>query len=65
MHTEHLHQTLSPQAYAALQDGFRRQAEQDRRRAFQSFGPCWPGQLWQRVQGLRLPAVVPGHPQKA
>lgn len=67
MHTEHLHQTLSPQAYAALLDGLQRQAQQDRRRAQQAFGRTWPRQLWrwwQRAERLRHP-FFPAHPQKA
>lgn len=67
MHTEHLHQTLSPQAYAALLDGLQRQALQDRRRSQRTFGQTWPRQLlqlWQRAQRLRHP-VFPTHPQKA
>ena len=64
MHTEHLHQTLSPQAYAALLDRLQQQAQQDRRRAQQAFGQAWPRLLWQRAQRLRLP-VTSTHPQKA
>ena len=52
MHTEHLHQTLSPQAYAALLDRLQQQAQQDRRRAQQAFGQAWPRLLWQRAQRL-------------
>jgi len=36
MHTEHLHRTLSPQAYAHLQDTLRRQAEAEHRLAVQT-----------------------------
>lgn len=67
MHTEHLYQTLSPQAYAVLLDSIRRQAMQERRLAVQAFGQAWPRQLWrwwQRVQRLRIP-FIPPHPQKA
>ena len=64
MHTEHLHQTLSPQAYAALLGRLQQQAQQDRRRAQQAFGQAWPRLLWQRVRRLRLP-VTSTHPQKA
>lgn len=67
MHTEHLHQTLSPQAYAALLDGLQRQALQERCRAVQAFGQAWPRQLWRlwlRAQRLRHP-FIPSHPQKA
>lgn len=67
MHTEDLHQTLSPQAHAALLDGIQRQAVQDRRRALQAFGQAWPRQLlqlWRLAQRLRHP-VFPAHPQKA
>ena len=41
MHTEHLHQTLSPQAYAALIDGIHRQASRERRLAVRRFGRSW------------------------
>lgn len=67
MHTEHLHQTLSPRAYAALLDRLQQQAQLDRRRAQQAFGQAWPRQLlqlWLRARRLRLP-VIPTHPQKA
>jgi hypothetical protein len=67
MHTEHLHQTLSPQAYAALLDSLQRQAMQERRLAVQAFGQTWPRQLWPwwlRAQRQRH-AVFPTHPQKA
>jgi hypothetical protein len=37
MHTEHLHRTLSPQAYARLQDHLRQQAECEHRLAVQTF----------------------------
>jgi uncharacterized protein (DUF924 family) len=45
MHTEHLHQTLSPQAYAALLDDIHRRARLERRRAVQRFGRSWPTRL--------------------
>lgn len=64
MHTEHLHQTLSPRAYAALLDRIQRQAVQDRRQALRAFGQAWPRQLWQRAQRLSHP-FIPTHPQKA
>lgn len=64
MHTEHLHQTLSPQAYAALLDGLQRQALQDRRRAVQAFGQVWSQSLWRWWQRSRYP-VFPTQPQKA
>ena len=64
MHTEHLYQTLSPQAHAALLDGLQRQAMQDRRRALRAFGQDWPRQLWRRAQCLRHP-VFPTRPLKA
>ena len=67
MHTEHLHQTLSPQAHAALLDRFQQQAQQERRLALRAFGQTWPRlllQLWQRAQRLR-PPFYPAHPQKA
>ncbi|MGS5089249.1 hypothetical protein ACVC7V_22450 [Hydrogenophaga sp. A37] len=64
MHTEHLYQTLSPQAYAALLDRIRRQAVQERRLAVLAFGQDWPRRLWRLWQRLRFP-IVPTHPQKA
>ena len=45
MRTEHLHQTLSPQAHAALFDALRGQAERERRAAVQRFGAGWPTRL--------------------
>ena len=67
MHTEHLHQALSPQAYAALLDRLQQQAQRERRRALRAFGRTWPRQLlqlWQRAQRLSHP-FTPTHPQKA
>lgn len=62
MHTEPLHKTLSPQAYAALLDGLQRQALQERRLAQRAFGQAWWRPMWRHVQRLRLPHF-PGHPQ--
>lgn len=42
MRTEHLHQTLSPLAHAALFDALRGRAERERRAAVQRFGAGWP-----------------------
>lgn len=62
MHTEHLHHTLSPQAYAALLDGLQRQARQERRLAVRAFGIAWLRALWRRVQRLHVP-LFPCHTQ--
>ena len=51
MHTEHLYQTLSPQAYAALRDAIRQQASRERRAAVQGFGLAWP--RWRVSLALR------------
>lgn len=45
MNTEHLHQTLSPQAYAALLDGLQAQAERQRRAEQRALGTG----AWRRV----------------
>jgi hypothetical protein len=52
MRTEHLHQTLSPQAYAALFDALRHQAERERRAAVRRFGQAWAERLSARVRRL-------------
>lgn len=52
MRTEHLYQTLSPQAHAALFDALRRQAERERRSAVQRFGQGWATRLGARVRRL-------------
>lgn len=52
MRTEHLHQTLSPQAHAALFDTLRHQAERERRAAVQRFGAGWPTGLRALAQRL-------------
>ncbi|MDR7149709.1 hypothetical protein J2W49_001664 [Hydrogenophaga palleronii] len=61
MHTEHLHRTLSPQAYARLQDDIRQQAESEHRQAVQTFFHAllvdWPHRLLQTVAGVRHPAA--------
>lgn len=38
MNTENLYWVLSPDAYTALREGLKRQAEQERREAIQNFG---------------------------
>lgn len=38
MNTETLYWVLSPDAYTALREGLKRQAEQERREAIQNFG---------------------------
>jgi len=46
MNTEHLHSTLSPQAYAELVDGLRLQAERERSTAMHAFALTgWCGLL--------------------
>jgi hypothetical protein len=45
MRTEHLHQTLSPQAHADLFDALRGQAEREHRTAVQRLGAGWPTRL--------------------
>lgn len=52
MHTEHLHQTLSPQAYAALLNDIHRQARLERQRAVQCFGRSWPTRLRALVRSV-------------
>lgn len=47
MHTEHLHRTLSPEAYADLQDHLRLQAESQRQLAVQAVFFGWPRLLLQ------------------
>lgn len=65
MRTEHLHQTLSPRAHAALFDALQRQAESERRAAVQRFGLAGIVQLSARVRRLAshgagtAPAVCP------
>lgn len=54
MRTEHLHQTLSPQAYAALVDAIHRQARRECRLAVQRFGAGWTIRL--RALARRLAA---------
>jgi hypothetical protein len=63
MRTEHLHQTLSPQAHAALFDALRQQAERNHRTAVQRVGAGWSNRLRALVRGLaahrvhKVPAV--------
>jgi hypothetical protein len=45
MSTEYLHQTLSPQAYAALFDALRGRAEREHRTAVQRIGAGWSTRL--------------------
>lgn len=52
MRTEYLHQTLSPQAHAALFDALRQQAERERRAAVQRSGQAWAHRLSAVVRGL-------------
>jgi hypothetical protein len=52
MRTEHLHQTLSPQAHAALFDALQHQAERERQAAVQRFGQGWAERLGARVRRL-------------
>lgn len=52
MRTEHLHQTLLPQAHAALLDALQRQAERERRAAVQGFGQTWAERLGAQVRRL-------------
>ena len=60
MHTESLHRTLSPQAYAALLDHIRRQAEAERRLAIQAFFQAvvfaWPRHSLLAAQRILQPA---------
>lgn len=60
MHTEHLHRTLSPEAYARLLDDIRRQAESQRRLAVQTVFLGWPSLLLQRAPRAARPIF---HPQ--
>jgi hypothetical protein len=60
MHTETLHRTLSPQAYATLLDHMRCKAEAERRLAIQAFFQAvffaWPRQSLLAVQRSLQPA---------
>ena len=52
MHTEHLYQTRSPQAYAALREAIQQQASRERRAAVQGWcQPSWA--RWRVPRGLR------------
>lgn len=53
MHTEHLHRTLSVQAYAHLQDTLRQQAEEEHRLAVQAGFQALARQLLQLAQRMR------------
>ena len=68
MHTEHLHQTLSPQAHAALLDVIHRQARRERRLAVQHFGSGWISHALVRVgrvaSGFKRAAALV-HPARA
>ncbi|MDG5975320.1 hypothetical protein H010_08681 [Hydrogenophaga taeniospiralis CCUG 15921] len=61
MNTEHLHQTLSPQAYAVLQDGLRAQAERQRRAEQRTFGAG----VWHRIRRAAAPVQTPTAPFSA
>jgi hypothetical protein len=68
MRTEHLHQTLSPQAHAALFDALRGRAEREHRTAVQRFGTGWSTRLRtlarrlaaRRVQGAPVVQLMEG-----
>lgn len=57
MHTEHLHRTLSPEAYARLLDDLKRQAESQRRLAAQTVFFGWPSLLLQRARRAGRPLL--------
>jgi hypothetical protein len=65
MTTENLYWVLAPDAYAKLREGFKRQAERERREAIERFDATG----WQRLLALsqRQPARLRPrlHPQKA
>ncbi|MBA4265818.1 MAG: hypothetical protein C0453_12100 [Comamonadaceae bacterium] len=61
MHTEHLHRTLTPQAYAHLRGTLRQQAEEERRLAVQTFFLTWPRQLFLRANHALRPSPMPTH----
>jgi hypothetical protein len=48
MTTEHLDWVLAPDAYAQLREGFKRQAERERRQAIERFGAAG----WLRLLAL-------------
>jgi hypothetical protein len=60
MHTEPLHRTLSPLAYATLLDHIRCEAEAERRRAIQAFFQAvvfaWPRRSLLAAQRMLHPA---------
>lgn len=58
MRTECFHRTLSPQAYAALQDHLRREAETERLGAIQAF-------FAQALSGFRSMRPAPSDPQRS
>lgn len=64
MHTEHLHRTLSIQAYAHLQDTLRQQVEAEHRLAVQAGFQALPRQMVQLAQRMRH-AFTQTHPLKA
>lgn len=55
MNTEHLHQTLSPQAYAALLDGLQARAERQRRTEQRAFGAG----AWRAILRAQTPTTAP------
>lgn len=57
MNTEHLHQTLSPQAYAALLDGLRTQAERQRRTEQHAFGAGAWRRVWRAAARVQTPTA--------
>lgn len=59
MNTEHLHQTLSPQAYAALLDGLRAQAERQRRAEQRAFGANAWRRIWRAILRAQTPTTAP------
>lgn len=57
MNTEHLHQTLSPQAYAALLDGLQAQAERQRRTTQRALGAGVWRRIWRAATRAQTPTV--------
>ncbi|OGB14905.1 MAG: hypothetical protein A2W72_04360 [Burkholderiales bacterium RIFCSPLOWO2_12_67_14] len=57
MNTEHLHQTLSPQAYAALLDGLQAQAERQRRAEQRAFGSGGWRRIWRAATRAQMPTA--------
>jgi hypothetical protein len=65
MTTENLYWVLTPDAYACLREGLKRQAEHERREAIERFGAMgWQGLLaLSRRQPMQLRPLL--HPKKA